>query len=448
LAGKAQRVRDPIHGLFDKGDRDQLAWDLINAKEFQRLRRIRQLGFSELVFPGATHTRFSHCVGAFHNARRLLEIIKPKLPGFDEGKAFSAAIAALLHDLGHGPFSHVFESVQRARGQKRRHEDWTADIIKGDSEIHKVLDNYDSHRADEIADILTRRDPISIYDSIVSSQFDADRLDYLQRDRYMSGIGTGGFDFAWLLDCLEAGKITIGSSDGDFVEVDGLHLNHKGLQAAEGYLLARFHLYLQVYLHKTTRSAEKMLSALLQRAGALVAEGKLIETGLPQGGRLLLFLQDQAPTLDRYLTLDDTVIWSAIGEMSDASDQRVASLARRLQSRKLFKCVDVGDLAERVGGDSLPAFKKKLGDQYRNELGINVLVDDVPLTAYGTYDYEDRGALQKVLIGRHDGSDRTDDIASRSDVVSSIGERRIFRVYGSDEDMVARLQAIWEEVKK
>lgn len=241
MGTKIQRVRDPIHGLivFDMGERDQLAWRLINTKEFQRLRRIRQLGFSELVFPGATHTRFSHCVGAFHNARRLLGVIRTNVSTYDEDKAFTASIASLLHDLGHGPFSHTFEGVQRDRGQKRSHEEWTAEIVRKGSEINHLLTELDADFPARVAEVLIRKDPESIYDSIVSSQFDADRLDYLQRDRYMSGIGTGAFDFSWLLDCLAVGRITIGSPEGDYVEVDGLHLTHKGLQAAEGYLLGK-----------------------------------------------------------------------------------------------------------------------------------------------------------------------------------------------------------------
>jgi HD superfamily phosphohydrolase len=152
---KIPRVRDPIHDLitFDPhDDRDRLAWRLINTREFQRLRRIRQLGFSELVFPGATHTRFSHCLGAFSIARKLLEIIRKKLgTSYNERKAYVAAIAALVHDLGHGPFSHVFEGVQKDLGESRSHEDWTREIIEADSEIHKLLNEHDSTLASEVA---------------------------------------------------------------------------------------------------------------------------------------------------------------------------------------------------------------------------------------------------------------------------------------------------------
>ncbi len=115
---KTQRIRDPIHGLiiFREDDEvDQLAWRLVNTREFQRLRRIRQLGFSEMVFPGATHTRFAHCLGVFHTASRLLEIIERKTDRYDPNQAKITLCSALLHDLGHGPFSHAFETVEKTR---------------------------------------------------------------------------------------------------------------------------------------------------------------------------------------------------------------------------------------------------------------------------------------------------------------------------------------------
>jgi uncharacterized protein len=309
VEGKRQdslRIRDPIHDLitFDLSvELDHLAWQLINSREFQRLRRIKQLGFSDFVFPGATHTRFSHCIGAFSIARKLLEIIKKKQgKEFDEYKAFVSGAAALLHDLGHGPFSHVFEKVQKELGEGRKHELWTRDIIEGDSEIHTLLDKQGKNLSKDVGLLLSRKDPADIYDALVSSQFDADRLDYLQRDRYMTGTNTGAFDYAWLLDCLEIGKINVGQ-ERDFVEVDGLYLNHKGLAAAEGYLLARFHLYSQVYLHKTTRAAEVMLAALLGRVSELVRQKQTKATGLTARQPLLRFFKGSKPSLNSYLEL-------------------------------------------------------------------------------------------------------------------------------------------------
>ena len=130
---KTQRIRDPIHGLIvfeGDNDVDQLAWKLIDTSEFQRLRRIKQLGVSEFVYPGATHTRFAHSIGVFHTARKLAKIIKREVgEGFNQDKADISIIAALLHDIGHGPFSHTFERVQRQREIAKEHERWSAEII-------------------------------------------------------------------------------------------------------------------------------------------------------------------------------------------------------------------------------------------------------------------------------------------------------------------------------
>ena len=144
------RIRDPVHGLIVFGDgndkaqneTDRIAWRLLNTSEFQRLRRIRQLGFSDLVYPGATHSRFAHAVGVYHTARQLIEVIRRRLE-FDEERARVALLAALLHDIGHGPFSHVFEHVARAMNLKKRHEDWSAEIVQGDTEINHVLREVD-----------------------------------------------------------------------------------------------------------------------------------------------------------------------------------------------------------------------------------------------------------------------------------------------------------------
>lgn len=446
----SQRVRDPIHGLitFDlENEVDRLAWALIDTPEFQRLRRIRQLGFSDLVYPGATHSRLSHSIGVFHNARRIIEIIG-KLSDLDKHKAKTAVIAALLHDVGHGPFSHAFEkSLSDGKGAKRKHEDWTAEIVSGDTEIRRVLDGDDPKLAEAIANLIRRKDPIDIYDSVVSSQFDADRLDYLRRDRYMTGSGAGGFDSEWLLDCLRIGKVMIGlSPDEDFVEVEQFYLSEKGLQAAEAFLLARHHLYAQVYLHKTTRSAEGMLTALLSRVAQSVRDGDAAKLGLPPTNVLVIFLSEQEPSLDSYIRLDDAAIWATIGELTSSQDPAVSHLASRLRDRRLFKCRDIGALAASHPDDSLLRFKKFLKARCGEMLGMSIVEDTARLTAYTYHDFDDRGAFQKVLIAQP-GEMRPSDIATVSKIVDSIGEKKIFRVYAADDASLQMVDTLWQEAK-
>ena len=445
---KTQRVRDPIHDLISfraEDEVDQLAWQLINTREFQRLRRIRQLGLSDLVFPGATHTRFTHCIGVFHTARRLLDVIKRKKENYDNGRARTATCAALLHDLGHGPFSHTFETVEKRRGVRKSHEEWTAELIRGDTEVHSVLETSSPGLADDVAELLTQREPKDIYAAVVSSQFDADRLDYLQRDRYMTGTESGGIDFEWLLDCLDVGRITMRvAEEEDYDEVDGLYLNHKGLRAAEEYLLARYNLHSQVYMHKTTRSAEQMLGALLAKIAQSVAQGDVAPSGLPEDHALVRYLGDD-PNTETYLALDDAVIWSALAPMARAEDQVIAGLASRLRDRRLYKCLDVGVLAQGAGGDSLQRFRRCLKDQASNlglEEGTTLFSDEAKITAYGVYSFDEPGALQKVLIGEKEG-DKKEDIAVRSKVVAAISEERLFRVYAPDKAAVEQLYNLW-----
>ena len=447
---KTQRLRDPVHGLIDFNRSDELAqliWRLLNAREFQRLRRIRQLGFSEFVFPGATHTRFAHSIGVFHTARELASVLERLLgAAFDPARARVAICAALLHDLGHGPFSHTFEGVTKQRGAAKRHEQWTVEIIRNDTEVHEILHKHDPALIDPVAELLAAEQPADIYSSIVSSQFDADRLDYLRRDKLMTGTEHGSFDWAWLLACLEIERLTIGREDPD--EVDSLILGSKGLQAAEGYLLGRFHLYTQVYLHKTTRSAEGMLSALLGRVADLTADEKVAATGLFGSHPLIAFIQSSYTSLQAYLDLDDAAIWSSLPQMSAASDAVIAELAWRLRTRRLFKCLDIGARTPTASGDARARFRRLLKqaiDSGDLEDRVDVLIDRQKVSAYKIHDYESEAALEKIVIRRADGSGRHDDVADVSEVVRAIGERELFQVYARSSIAMERLETIWRE---
>lgn len=459
VAPKEQRIRDPVHGLivFSATDPfEQLIWRLLNSRECQRLRRIRQLGFSELVYPGATHSRFAHSVGVFHTARILVQLLKKKLSGdFLEERAQVAACAALLHDVGHGPFSHTFEGVLKQYGRPKKHEKWTVEIIRGQTEIAEILQIYDERNGTslvkDVANLLEQEYPSDIYSSVVSSQFDADRLDYLRRDKLMSGTEHGGFDWDWLLNNLEIEDLTIGSDGSeDHIEVPGFVVGHKGLKAAEAYLIGRFHLYTQVYMHKTTRGAEKMLAALLGRVAEL-ASGELSEdTGLPDGHPLQMYFKSDAPELDQYLFLDDTLIYGALPFLTSATDSVVRELAQRLQSRQLYKCLDVGARAFGRRGDAMARFHRLLSKATGNGglSKVDVLIDREKVSAYKFHEYESKDALEKIIIRRPDDERTFDDIAQVSDVVKAIGVEEIFRVYGRTPEVMARLEALWEEACK
>lgn len=403
-SGKSQRVMDPIYGLivFDGNethknlwaDIDRTAWDLIGTPEFQRLRRIRQLGFSEFVFPGATHSRFSHSIGVFHNARRLLKVVEKQKGSLSEDRAFETCIAALLHDVGHGPFSHTFEKVQKKFGVGRKHEDWTAEIIQ--NETGKIFEILGPQNSKKIAQSLKRKDPADVYDSVVASQFDADRLDYLIRDRHNTGVGLGGFDLPWLLDSIRVGKIkTQHDPDDDIVEVDGLYLSEKGLVAAEGYLLARYHMYEQVYLHKTTRCLEAMLATLLTRTKQLVDEKGIKSLNPVADGVAAKFLSGEKLAASDYLHLNDNLILHLVQRLSDFDTHKnIKQLARRLMNRDLFKCIDLKRISRNWSQDDEQMRFKKFIQDYKNEHPDFEILKDYPkLSAYKLHGYDEPGAF-------------------------------------------------------
>ncbi len=445
-----QRVRDPVHGLIVFGGRDdrgneidRIAWRLLDTREFQRLRRIRQLGFADLVYPGATHTRFAHSIGVYHVARRLIAVIaRHRGSEHDGDRARVALLAALLHDVGHGPFSHVFESAAKAvMKQTRRHEEWSAEIVQGDTEVNRVLRDVDEQLPDQVATLLKEEEAKDIYSAVVSSQFDADRIDYIQRDRMMSGVQFGHVDSEWLLDCLQVGSISVGASD--YVTVPCMYLGAKGLAIAEEYLEARFRLYRTVYVHKTTRSAEKMLEALLRSAAS-----SLRGSCLAQREPVLRYLTAEGPALDAYLRLDDAAIWAAFAEYAACPQPRVAELAARLRDRNLYKCLEIGSLDERKG-NLYERFRRRL--QERNlAWSDELLFDDSTIAPYTWYNFNEASALSKVLVKVDATMDEPRDIAEVSAVVTALhdeGVSRVQRVYAPDREKRAELYDVLKEVR-
>lgn len=432
---------------FERNDRDQLALRLINTQEFQRLRRIKQLGLSEFVFPGATHTRFAHSIGVFNNARRLVDLVERQTGKKDPQRALETCLTALLHDLGHGPFSHTFEKAQKKIHRQKKHEEWSADIISNpEGEISKILGPV---LATSIASRLKKKDPSDIFDSIVASQFDADRLDYLRRDRHATGVEIGGVDFEWLLDALRVGEITVSHENDEIYTVPGLYLSEKGLRAAEGYLLARFHLYEQVYLHKATRCMESMLEQLLVSASKEVKAGSQSCLFLTKDSALTPFLAGQELSTAQYCALDDFTLWASITAWCSSTNTSIAEMARRLANRRLYKCVDIGRLQQRGSSEhALMRFKKAIREYQIANPDHILLEDTVALSPYTLHGYDEPGALQKVLIGKDEGGDKDpQDVASRSTIVGSLERVTIFRMYVEDEEKKCNLLAIWEREK-
>lgn len=238
-------MRDPIHGYIHVDE--QVIWDCINAKEFQRLRRIHQLGGDFQVYHTAEHTRFSHSLGVYEIVRRMVGEIPHLKESLNEYEKVTAMLAGLLHDIGHGPFSHAFEGISALK-----HEEYTVKIILENSEIHHILEAVDPNLPKDVASIITYQHPKECMNQLVSGQLDADRMDYLLRDAYFTGTSYGNFDLERILR-------TIRMVDGRIV------VKESGIHSVEDYIMARYHMYWQVYLHPVARSYEALLTVLFKR---------------------------------------------------------------------------------------------------------------------------------------------------------------------------------------
>ncbi len=449
----SKRLRDPVHGLIVFDDRDPLgvdtlAWALIDTPEFQRLRRIRQLGVSEFTFPSAVHTRFAHSIGVFHTARMLVNVIRREMSRndqpFEEAKAKVVLVAALLHDLGHGPFSHTFEEVQKSRGVKKRHEQWTADIIRNPAgEISRRLERFELGLTEKVAQLLEKEDPEDIYHAVVSSSFDADRLDYLRRDRLMTGIGAGAIDFDWLIENVRVADVELNTpdeSDGEAPKAPTFCLDKKALPAAEQFLLARYTLHQQVYFHKATRCVEHMIGKLLRTVAAHAAKrGGWRSTGLPAAHQLLRFFGRGGETVENYLALDDALITGSLAALSQAEDPIISDIATRLRDRSLYKTLDLAEFGEDQGMQR--AKLRRIRRLFEGKVATEkVLVDEgASIGIYGEVGGDEERMHKKLHV--LDGGVPTE-ISKLSPLIDALVDKKQFtRVYfedGADRDAARR----------
>lgn len=446
---KPQRIRDPVHNLieFNADQFEHTLWQVIQTSPFQRLRRIRQLGFSEFVFPGATHTRFAHSLGVFHTARQLMDVIKKYVDThqqqFKQQQAWHALTAALLHDVGHGMFSHAFEAVGKEfNWPMAKHEEVSQRLIR-EGEIAELLDrSFGNGFAGNVADIIAQGIPDNLYGSVVSSQFDADRLDYMQRDRFMTGVQSSGVDPTWLLANLEVAEVPTGADETSTGSVETLVLGPKAAQAAESYVLGLFHLYPNVYLHKTTRGAEVLFQALMRRIVFLHTEDAAEKSGLPLRHPISRFVADPA-NLDRALALDDSVFWGAMPLLLEADDNEVRRLAFALRERRMSSCIDLRRLVEanlpispnerrehrnartKLICDEVIAELKKIGEA-GPDAPARFLVDQYVRNPYKRFQ-DSKTPLNQILIRL--SPDKVTDMAELSPVIAHAEPFSLCRIY-------------------
>lgn len=344
-------LRDPVHGLISfEAAEFSIVPRLMQADEVQRLRRIRQLGLTSLAYPGADHTRFSHAIGAAHVMTRFIGRLR-QIEGdlsphqrVTPEHATLAVAAAFLHDLGHGPLSHLFED---ALPEGPSHETWTVRLILDPtSAVYRILAETDPALPARVADLVMGRHPLAFLSSTVSGTFDVDRCDYLLRDAHFTGVSYGTFDLDWLVRSLRFGHS--GEPGGaPPLAIDGV----KGLPAIESFVLARLFMFQQVYFHKASRASEWHFSRILARIRQLLLDGERIEP-MPRGIESLL--RDGEASVSDYLALDDNVLWSALASWRSARDPILRDLCERLYSRRLFKTLEL------FGADRTPQRYREL----------------------------------------------------------------------------------------
>jgi uncharacterized protein len=314
---KKKIFNDPVYGFVTISS--DLIFDIIEHPYFQRLRRIKQLGLTDFVYPGALHTRFHHALGAMHLMSITLDNLRSKGHEISTQEYEASLIAILLHDVGHGPFSHALE-YSLLPGIKHEHISYI---------IMNFFNSLFNNQLDLTLKIFTNQYERKFFHQLVSSQLDIDRLDYLKRDSFFTGVTEGKIGADRIIKMLD-------------VRNDRIVVEEKGIYSIENFLSARRLMYWQVYLHKTTVSSEKMLIQLIRRAKHLAQKG--VEVFASPSLKLFLGkdvypddFRESPEYLKAYASLDDYDIWGAIKLWSYHSDFILSSLSNMLLERKLFK---------------------------------------------------------------------------------------------------------------
>lgn len=384
-------IRDAIHDYIHVDH--LIIWRLINSKEMQRLRRIKQLGGTYQVFQSAEHSRFVHSLGVYQVVRRMLETecLTNALSDYDK---LCVMCAGLLHDIGHGPFSHSFEGVF-----EENHEDMTVRMILEKSEVHDILVSLYKQLPQDVASIIQHTHPNRILIQMLSSQLDADRMDYLLRDSYMSGTTYGHFDMSRILR-------TMRIRDGKIV------YKESGVQAIENYILARYHMYWQVYYHPTARSYEHLLQSVFQRVKDLYYDGYVFQTHLHY---LIPMLEHRFQVSD-FVDLDEAVILYYFKEFTREKDFILSDLSSRFLNRHLFKYQQLKSQKDLVSIKAIAQAKGYHPDYY--------IVSDnqkqIPYLHYG-----ESGELSEIEILDSEGC--LSPLPMKSEIVSAILNSKRFK---------------------
>jgi uncharacterized protein len=406
----SRTYRDPIHKeiFLDSNKKvEKLLIDLIDCRELQRLRWIRQLGTSWLTFHGAEATRFPHSLGSMHVANLMFEKLSRDLNLEEEKYNHYRAlvlVSALLHDIGHSPFSHSSEDINNIK-----HEVWTQKLILSpETEINKVLENYQDGFARDIASILNKTYPVRFLSSIVNSQLDCDRFDYLLRDSFHTGTAYGNFDLNRVIQ-----SITV-DIEHDCLVVSG----EKGMLAVEDYLYARYSMYLQVYQHKKCLASDSHLLKLFQRVKMLIRSKRIayLETGL-----LKWVTNPESLTVTEFLNIDDTTVMHHIKHWAQEKDIILKDLSKRFLSRKLFKAEKIEIKAEATNKQDYlkELYLEKSSILKKNNLDPDYYLDIVTIASnpYNFYNPDASSYHKAIFVKDHND---LKEISTVSHIVKSL----------------------------
>lgn len=307
-------IRDPIYSYIQVDY--QIIWDLLSTFEMQRLRRILQLAGTNYVFPSCEHTRFVHSLGVYEVARKIITTVEDIKNSLNEEEKVQVLCAALLHDLGHGPYSHCFENFHEVS-----HEEYTKLIILSEeSEINRVLRKYDENLPKLISSIIDHSHPNPLSYQLISSQIDADRMDYLLRDAYMSGTPYGSFDVNRIMRIMK-------------VKDHNIVFKKSGVSAIENYIMGRYHMYEQVYYHPVSTCVEIIFSSFLRRMKELYLANYQFKFDI---STIIPFFSDEIVNVKDYVLLDDVVVNYYLKEATKEDDKILSDLACRIVYRRLF----------------------------------------------------------------------------------------------------------------
>lgn len=377
-------LRDPIHEYIHI--EDQLIWDLVACREVQRLKRIHQLGTTYQVYHTAEHSRFAHSLGVYEIVRRMVHEVSGIDELLTEEDKLAVMAAGLLHDVGHGPFSHIFETIS-----KIHHEKLTQRIILEDSEVHRVLEDAQPGLSKVVASILDHTHPKTVLSQFVSSQLDADRMDFLLRDAYFTGTSYGQYDIERILRTF---KIT----------QDRLTIKESGIHSIEDYIMARYHMYYQVYYHPVGRAVEAILIGFFKRLTDLVKADKAILDHYPMF-RILF----ETPTLDAFYHLDEATCFYGFHLATAQSDPILADLASRFLNRNLFEYQDI------VSDDERDTMKRKVEKKYDSRYYF--YQDEMVSRPYTPYTTD-----SLIYISLNDGSVK--ELSQVSNIVAAIASAK------------------------